>query len=65
MIWEPYNNGDAKPQAWTCTTDGMILHKATGKALTATSDNRLVIGDRQSHNDMPQQWQLVPVSLIT
>jgi hypothetical protein len=43
----------------------MILHKATGKALTATSDNRLVIGDRQSHNDMPQQWQLVPVSWMT
>jgi Ricin-type beta-trefoil lectin domain len=64
VIWEPYNNGDDKEQAWTYTADGMLIHKATGKALTGTSDNRLVIGDRNWHKDMPQQWQLVPLSLM-
>lgn len=64
-IAEPNKNGDYKAHAWQFTKDGMIVHIATGKALTRTADGKVCLGTRKAQDDMSQQWSLVPLSLFS
>jgi hypothetical protein len=60
-IWEKYQNGEYNSQTWERTKDGMIIHSATGKALTGSSDGTLCLKPFD-HGDVKQQWMLVPQS---
>jgi hypothetical protein len=62
QIWEKPLNGDYKSQTWELTKDGMIIHSATGKALTGSSDGAVCLKPFD-HGDRDQQWMLIPLSL--
>jgi Ricin-type beta-trefoil lectin domain len=64
-IMEPNKNGDYKSQAWKYTKDGMIIHRATGKALTRTMDGNVCLATRQVQDAIGQQWSLIPLSLFS
>jgi Ricin-type beta-trefoil lectin domain len=64
-IMEPNKGGDHKSQAWQYTKDGMIVHAATGKALTHAMHDAVRLGARNAHGDLSQQWSLIPLSLFS
>jgi hypothetical protein len=49
-------------QAWLYTADGMLVHRATGNALTASTNSPTIrLGPSRGPDDLYQQWSLIPL----